>query len=233
MHEEIDLLVQAIEKLESSTSDYVFPLIASISSTLLGAFVAYLTIKHQENIQINKDQIRAINEILLVAADALFALFHIKATYYPQDFKLNPIHKALDIKSTVFATTKIAVDLTKLSFIVPITKIAIATASKWQNLIKLRELIDSYNRNIDMWNKRNELYLLIRSRIDNAKGILSSDELMSLAGGSDLLDLVLMTERALLNTDELIVDLNSFLEEFPLIGMSLFDKKYIEKYGPY
>ena len=57
MIEETELLVRAIESLrqdENLFKDYIFPIASAFFSALLGAGVAYFTLKYQEDIKIEK-----------------------------------------------------------------------------------------------------------------------------------------------------------------------------------
>ena len=55
MQEEIESIVKAIESLQQESNpfkDYMFPLASGFFSSMLGAGVAYLTLRHQDNSQL-------------------------------------------------------------------------------------------------------------------------------------------------------------------------------------
>ncbi|HEY9202070.1 MAG TPA: hypothetical protein VIQ81_10775 [Gammaproteobacteria bacterium] len=60
MNEETQALVKAIESLQQEANpfkDYMFPLVTAFFSSLLGAFVAYLTINHQDKMKLEKERV--------------------------------------------------------------------------------------------------------------------------------------------------------------------------------
>lgn len=74
MNEETKLLVQAIESLRQDSNifkDYIFPLTTGFFSSLLGAGVAYLTLRHQDNSQVQKERVQSINDWILSAESAI------------------------------------------------------------------------------------------------------------------------------------------------------------------
>ncbi len=238
MSEETKLLVEAIESLRQDQNhfkDYIFPLVAGFFSSILGAGVAYLTIRHQDNSQIQKERVQTINDWVLTAESAIQSLISIKQNYHCKLIS-NPFQRTMEVRSLIGGTSKINKDFTCLSFLVPKKDEPDTQNVKWRQLPRIRAMIQNYNLIVDMWNKREEIERPIKEKImhDNA-GLafahVTREQIFSSVGVSNFTVLMDITERAIIFTDDLIIELNDFLVNFPIVGKSLIDKKYRDRYG--
>jgi len=239
MSEEIGAIVQAIEGLNPESNpfkDYVFPVITAFLSSLLGAFVAYFTIRHQDNVLSVKEKIGAMNDCSLSVENAMTSLVAIKNNY-KDGLSNNPIQRALFIKSLVNDISRIEVNISTLSFIVPSKNDVSGQGEKWRSLPRIRSLVGNYNSLIDLWDKRKELERPIKERLVKAYGSngyaeMNVSQILSGVDSSDFVMLIDLTERAVKYTDELLIESGDFLDKFPKIGEKLISRNNRKKYGP-
>lgn len=239
MNEETQALVQAITSLGQGpdyVKDYIFPLAAGLFSSLLGAGVAYFTIRHQDNSQIQKNRVQAINDWILCAEGAAQSLISIKQNYHGK-LTSDPFQRAMEVRSLIGAASKIDKDITNLSFIVPRKEEPDTHNIKWRQLSRIRALVQNYNFIVDMWNKRTELERPIKEKLmqDHAElayADVNKEQILSSVGVAEFTSLMDFTERAIKFTDDLILELHDFLEHFPEIAKSLITEKCRDRYGP-
>lgn len=238
MHDETELLVQAIESLRQETNnfkDYMFPLVSGFFSSLLGAGAAYLTLRYQDNSSIQKERINTINDWMLSAEEAMQSLISIKSNYHGA-LTDNPFQRTMKIRSLINSTNKINKDLTALSFIIPKKEKTEEHNIKWRQLPRIRAMIHNYNFIIELWRKRSEIERPIKEKIiSDHTGLAFTDvtreQIISSVGEAKFTVLIDLTEKAIKYTDDLIIEFNDFITNFPEIGISLIDKKYRERYG--
>jgi hypothetical protein len=239
MQEEIESIVKAIESLQQESNpfkDYIFPIIASFFSSMLGAFVAYFTLRHQDRIQLEKARIHTVNDWLLLVEGAMSSLISIKSNYHG-DLKSNPFQRTQKVRSLIHSTKNIEKNISSLSFIIPKKDDAKAKEEKWRQLPRIRAMIDNYNFIIELWNKRNELEKPIKEKIikDYAELVyaeVTREQIFESVSPADFIVLIDLTERAIKYTDDFIVEFNDFMTNFPEVAKSLIKNKYIDRYGP-
>ena len=98
-------------------------------------------------------------------------------------------------------------------------------------------MIENYNFIIELWNKRSELERPIKEKIikdytNLVYAEVTRDQIFKSVSPADFIVLIDLTERAIKFTDDLVVELNDFMTEFPEIAKSLIKNKYIKQYGP-
>lgn len=239
MREEIESIVQAIKSLQQESNpfkDYLFPWVTAFFSSVLGALVAYFTLRHQDNIQIEKERINTVNDWMLLAEGAISSLIAIKSNYHGK-LTNNPFQRTLQIRSLIHSTKKLDKNLSSLSFVIPKKEDKKSQTIKWRQLPRIRAMIENYNFIIELWNKRSELERPIKEKIikDNtnlAYADVTREQIFKSVSPSDFTVLVDLTERAIKFTDDLIIEINDFMTQFPEIGKSLINSKYIKQYGP-
>lgn len=239
MNDETRALVEAIISLKHEPSyikDYIFPVATGLFSSLLGAGVAYLTIRHQDNSQIQKNRVQAINNWILCAEGAAQSLISMKQNYHGK-LTSNPFQRAMEVRSLIGTTKKIDKDITVISFIVPRKDEPDTHDIKWRQLSLIRSMMQNYNLIIDTWNKREEIDRPIKEKLMKDYGELayadvSKEQILSSVGVAKFTLLMDLTERAIRFTDDLIIELHDFLEHFPDIAKSLIKKQYRDRYGP-
>jgi len=238
MEQEITALVKAIESLQVESNpfkDYMFPLASGLFSSMLGAGVAYLTLRYQDNSQIQKERINTINDWMLLAEGAMQSLVAIKYNYHGK-LTNNPFQRTMEIRSLISSTKNIDKDLATLSFIIPKREDIESQKVKWRQLPRVRSMIENYNFIIELWRKRGELDRPIKEKIiSDYSGLafaqITREQIIASVGASNFTVLMDLTERAIKFTDDLIVELNDFMVNFPDVGKSLIDKKYCNRYG--
>lgn len=239
MNEEIESIVKAIESLQqesNSFKDYIFPIITGFFSSILGALVAYFTLRHQDRIQLEKERIYTVNDWLLLIEGAMSSLISIKQNYHGK-LENNPFQRTQEVRSLIHNTKFLEKNISSLSFIIPKRDDTKGKEEKWRQLPRIRAMIDNYNFIIELWNKRSELERPIKEKIikdyaELAYAEVNREQIFKSINPSDFIVLIDLTERAIKFTDDFIVEFNDFMTNFPSVAKSLIDNKYIEQYGP-
>jgi hypothetical protein len=238
MHQETELLVNAIESLQHDSSlfkDYLFPIASALFTSLLGAGIAYFTLRYQESIQIEKEKMNTTNKWTLLAEEARSTLISIKGNYN-EKLSDNPFQRISAIPSILFHATPIIEKYEELSFIIPKSGSKLSDAEKWSQIFRIRTMISNYNYVLELWNQRNEIERPIKLKImKQAKGQafvnMNQIELIDLIGASEISVLIDLTERVVKLTDDLIIETDDFLEKFPAYAKTLVNTDRLKKYG--
>lgn len=238
MNTEMETLVHAIESLQQEANpfkDYIFPMVAAFFSSLLGGGVAFVTLKYQENTQIEKDKMDAVNKCTLIAEEAQSSLIALKNNYVGKVTD-DPVQRVLNVPSIVHNTKEVNEDVVNLAFLIPSLTDAIGQDTKWRKLTLIRAMLMNYNFLIGLWNKRNafERPLRLKLKADyphlNTTGISIVDIVASI-GEQALHELIDLTERCIKYTDDILVELNDFLVHFPEQAKPLIKMDKLKDYG--
>jgi len=97
-------------------------------------------------------------------------------------------------------------------------------------------LISNYNLILQLWEKRNSIERDIREKListagDKAYADLNHEQILDALGKRDVVGLIDLTEKAVHLTDDIIIESNSFLNDFTNTVKSLLNLKLINKYG--
>lgn len=239
MQEETEALVQAIESLRQESNpfkDYIFPLVTGFFSALLGALVAYYTLRYQGHIQYEKEKIKAVNDWMFLAEDAISSLVSTKQNYHGK-LTSNPFQRTLQVRSLIHSTKDLDKEISSLSFIIPKKEDKKSHDIKWRQLPRIRLIVKNYNFIIELWNKRSEVERPLKEKIlsdytDKVYTEVTRDQIFKSVSQSDFTVLIDLTEAAIRHTDALIIEINDFLSEFPNVCKGLIKEKYIKRYGP-
>ena len=120
MTQEVEMIVKAIGELQQEPNyfkDYMFPIASALFTSLLGAGIAFLTIKHQEDLKIEKTKMDSTNKWTLLAEEARSTLIAIKSNYHGNLTEI-PAQRLSAIPSILFHATPITERYEELSFIV-------------------------------------------------------------------------------------------------------------------
>ncbi|TVL22753.1 hypothetical protein AYI92_03135 [Shewanella xiamenensis] len=237
MNEEIDAIVKAINGLHQETNyfkDYVFPIASAFFTSILGAAIAYITIKDQDFKSNERSKLNTANKWIVLVEEARANLLAIKSTYN-DNLSDHPIHRMSNIKEIVFYANPITENYDTLSFIA--LKKKGDKLHKWGDIPRLRAMINNYNYLIKLWDERNKLYRNINQKIltnfGNGSGCfdISIENIIKCMGEADICALINITERAVKLTDDLIIEQNDFLINFPRHVRTLINTKKIKDYG--
>jgi len=113
MNEEAELIVKAIESLRPENiwyKDYLFPVVSSFLSAILGAFVAYFTLQYQDKIKSEREKLNICNDWTLAIEGLFQSLIAFKGNYY-EKMSRDPFQRALSI----VALLAIVLQLIKMS----------------------------------------------------------------------------------------------------------------------
>ncbi len=238
MCNETELLVKAIEGLQQESNffkDYMFPLVGAFFSALLGAGVAYLTLKYQEITKIEKEKMDSANNWILSVESAFSSLIALKSNYHNK-LTPNPLQRAAIIPTIIFDPKPITEELSSLSFVIPKKEDEDSQLVKWRSITRIRSMVNNYNFLLSLWVKRNELERPIKEKIvhdfsDRAYADVTRDEIFSSVGTANYTALIDVTEKSLKFTDDLIIELNDFLTEFPSVAKTLINTNKLKHYG--
>lgn len=236
MQEEAKLIIQAIESLKSEPNlfkDYIFPIASAFFSALLGGAIAFLFFRYQEKLAVEKSKMNTANKWTLLAEEARSILISIKQNYHGK-LTEKPIQRALAIPSVLFSNQRIIESYADLSFIVP--KAGTSKAEKWSQIPRIRSMIHNYNYLQELWLKRNEVERPIKEAVitsysNKAYVDVTLEEIVNCVGSVQFSSLVDLTEHVVKLTDDLLVEFDSFLAEFPGYAKSVINYEKIKSYG--
>lgn len=239
MHNDFDSLIKAIESLQQESNpfkDYIFPLVAGFFSSILGAVVAYFTLRHQDTIKLQRDRIETVNDWVLLIEGAMSSLVTIKGNYNGK-LNDNPFQRTLVTRSLIHSSKKLEKNISNLAFIIPKKNDEEGKKIKWRQLPRIRAMLENYNFIIELWNKRSKIERPIKEKLVKDYGSLAQaevtrDQIFNSVDPSEFIILMDLTERAIKHTDDLIVEMEDFLSKFPETSKSLVKEKYLDQYGP-
>lgn len=235
MNEETELLVKAIEGLKQEPNyikDYIFPIASALFISVLGAGIAFFTLRHQEEVQFEKEKMNNANKWTLKIEEARASLIAIKGNYSGQ-LQSDPFQRILAIPTILFHAQPIAEDYQDLSFIVPKEG---QESEKWSQITLIRAMVSNYNYILKLWEQRNDLNQAFKEKLlqahgNNAHMTLSINDVIQAAGRADVVILIDLNERVIKLTDDLIRETDDFLSKFPECAKSKIKYKRLKKYG--
>jgi hypothetical protein len=235
VHEETELLVKAIEGLKQEPNyikDYIFPIASALFTSVLGAGIAFFTLRHQEEIQFEKEKMNNANKWTLKIEEARASLIAIKGNY-SGELLSDPFQRISAIPTILFHALPIAEDYQDLSFIVPKEG---QESEKWSQITQIRAMVSNYNYILKLWEQRNDLnqafkVKLLQAHGNNAHMKLSINDVIQAVGRADVVILIDLNERVIKLTDDLIRETDDFLSKFPKYAKSKIKYKRLKKYG--
>lgn len=235
MHEETELLVKAIEGLKQEPNyikDYIFPIASALFTSVLGAGIAFFTLRHQEEIQFEKEKMNNANKWTLKIEEARASLIAIKGNY-SGELLSDPFQRISAIPTILFHALPIAEDYQDLSFIVPKEG---QESEKWSQITQIRAMVSNYNYILKLWEQRNDLNQAFKEKLlqahgNNAHMKLSINDVIQAVGRADVVILIDLNERVIKLTDDLIRETDDFLSKFPKYAKSKIKYKRLKKYG--
>ena len=238
MSEEAELIAKAIESLRADSNwfkDYLFPIVGSFLSAILGAFVAYFTLQFQEKNKAEKEKLQVCNDWTLSVEGLFQSLIALKGNYY-KNITGDPFQRALHVRSIIGENPPIKRNVSELSFLVPRKDDPSSLDVKWRSLSRINGVISNYNLILKIWDKRNSIERPLREKLitafgDKAYADLKHQQILATLSERDLVSLIDLTEKAIHLTDDIILELNDFLCNFPNVAKSLIKIKKVKKYG--
>lgn len=238
MTDDTQLVVDAIRSLKSEAhwvKEYLFPIAASFFSAAMGALFAFWSIKIQNRREVELERLHTANEWTLRVQNFLQSLVAIKSNYKAK-LGDNPIQRALAIPMIVGDFEQQSLSTVELSFLVPGPKDTDGVTNGWRQLSRIRGMIDNCNLVHRIWAERNNLDLQIRAQLFAAgapKGFmeLTDEQVIAAIHGPSLAKYLDLTEKAIHLTDDMLIELAKFLEEFPALVKTLIRTSSLESYG--
>ncbi|MCE7608561.1 hypothetical protein LZS97_00215 [Vibrio fluvialis] len=152
---EINRLIDAIVSLKTSTDifkDYVYPVLTSLSTTLLGFMVAIFTIKYQNHIEKEKEKAKIINTISLLALEARSNFITIKRNY-SNSVSSNPFQRLMNVNHIPINDSRIDVEASHLALISNQTTFS---GGYWEQTPRIKAMFNNYNYIVKLWLERNK-----------------------------------------------------------------------------
>jgi hypothetical protein len=235
---DIDSIVKVIASLKPVSNifkDYLFPICSAFLSSLLGAGVAYFSFKYQDQIKIEKDKLNAANKWLLIAEEAFSSLIAIKNNYHGRLLD-NPIQRFSQIPTIIDQPKPINEDLALLSFIVPKSVDDKFSIGKWSQLPRIRAMVSNYNCLLELWKKRNEIERPIKETIvttfsNMGYANVNLNQITGCVGRANFISAIDLNERVIKLTDDIILEINDFMMNFPILAKSRIKINKLKKYG--
>ena len=227
----VNEIVEAIRSLQSNVGkDYIFPITSSLLSAALGAWAAFYAVRVQEKTRLHSQRVESINEILLVASQARNNLIGIKSNYIGK-LESNPMQRMLAVPPIIMNSKPLECKISSLSFIAPQKEQM--CESRWRRIDYIDSLFRNYDSALTIWNKRNEVLAQVLPQVIDLHGQpISSQQLESKLGRGNIATLSDLTEHALMNTDDVLVELSCFLVGFPEVAVKHVDKRIKKEYKP-
>lgn len=221
-------------QIDSRTAAFTIKPIFSV----LGAAIAYFTLKWQERIQIEKGKVNTANKWILLAEEARSNLLAIKGNYNGK-LDENPFKRAAIIPTILLYDDPISTAYHELSFIVPKEKDSSTDGvyPKWSQITTIRCMIGNYNYALSMWKHRNILNEEFKQKLADTHGhtILvqgfSTKHALDAVGQPFLIKFIDLTEVLVRVTDDLVVEIDDFLENFPKYAKTKILKTRLDNYG--
>jgi hypothetical protein len=238
VNQDLHDVVQAIESLKQESNlfkDYLYPIVSSFFSAILGAIVAYYTLRFQEGIQRERTKLDICNKWSIEVEGLFQSLIAFKGNYI-SDIGNDPVERAVKVRTILNHNQPIQINYAELSFITPSKNDIDGQGRKWQQLSRIRGMIENYNAILALWNKRNSSERPLKEKIISALGNkpyadVTEEEIINVIGEKDLTSLIDLTEKALHLTDDIIIESNDFLNHFPDVVKAVVNIKKIKKYG--
>jgi len=238
MNEDAVLIAEAIAGLRNDASlfrDYLFPIVSGFFSAVLGAWVAYFALKFQERNQLEREKLITCNEWTITMEGVFQSLIAFKENYCTE-VGTHPFQRALSVRSILGQSKPLEKNVADLSFIVPTKSDPDSLEVKWRSISRIGGLVSNYNSLLIIWEKRNAFERPLREKLinscgDSAFAEISHADALKILGPKDLLSLIDLTERAIVLTDDLVIETNNFLEEFPEVAKSVIDTKRTKGFG--
>ncbi|MDI5830687.1 hypothetical protein [Shewanella xiamenensis] len=237
MTEEVDAIVKAINGLQQDGGyfkDYIFPIASAFFTSILGAVIAYITIKNQDIKASERLKLNSVNKWILLIEEARATLLAIKGNYH-EGLSENPIERLSNVHEILFYANPITERYEALAFIAAKTKGT--KLQKWGDIPRIRAMVNNYNYLLKLWDERNKLDRPIRQKIistfseGKAGATVNTDDIVECVGIADICMLINLTERVIKLTDDLIVEQNDFLVHFPRYAKTLIKIDKINDYG--
>ena len=234
--DELKNITEALEGLQGGVfKDYVYPVTIAFFSTLLGASVAYLTVRRQEYIQQEKSKLEIANRWILRMEEARTNLFSIKRNYHGE-LSAHPFQRATVIPTNPLKHKVIDEDYIGLTFIMPKKLRKGKMPYRWSQITRIRAVLANYNELMLIWERRHALHEEFISciREDNVTHMsdgLAFEKAIELYGPDRILRLIDNNEQAIVLTDRLLEELTDFVVNFPHYVKTMIDLKRLKRVG--
>jgi hypothetical protein len=227
---DVELIVNAINGLHTNVvKDYILPVGTVLVSGFLGAGVAYYSLDRQEKTKIEIQKIQTINKTLLIGMDVRNSLISIKQNY-SDTLQSEPIQRMLTVPPILLSEYDTKIEFSSLSFLVPTS--TVGEFNKWSSIGYISTIFSNYNALLNIWRKRNEMIIELLPVLKEHWGKpLNYQMLQEIIGVGNMSLLSDLTERALSMTDDILIEVSSFLTGFSEFAKTKVNKNVVKKFG--
>jgi hypothetical protein len=175
------------------------------------------------------------NKWTVNAEEAIANLIAIKENYHGE-LTGDPFQRLTAIPSILFKEKPLAEDIHGLYFIVPSSEDNKGEIHKWSQILRVRALLSNYNNLLQQWEHRNTLNEQFKSSVldkykDKDRMTLTPIEMAQAVSHPFLVALIDINERTIGSTDDIILELDDFLTNFPEFAKLKIQVKRLKRYG--
>ena len=233
-NDQISMLLAYMIQSQSSNGfvqNFLFPFLLSAISAIIGAYAAYYLLKRSELMAEERRKLDLLNKTSILAMDAFTQMIAIKQDYIKKLSNCDPVIRA-------FNTPFIKGDFQKIE--IPSGLMSLIALSikedgnlKWSQPWQFMALRSNYNKTLENWSLRNEIDAECRSMllVEKATGYFTLDQIYQIVPEKHLVKWIESTELALVMTDDMLILINSLLDQLPEITRKLVSSKALNKYG--
>ena len=233
-NDQISMLLAYMIQSQSSggfVQNFLFPFLLSAISAMIGAYAAYYLLKRSELMAEERRKLNELNKLSIEAMDAFDQLASLKQ-HYAGGLDEDLYTRAAKVTSmfVVFKEFKISIEV--ISWLVS-SQFA-RTANKWSESQRYMNLVSNYQHTLSVWEERNSEYIKCMSILlpEEVSGEFGDSRIESKLTKSQLRTWIDCTEHVLVQTDNMLIELHSLLNELPLlikktIKPMVYDKKAV------
>lgn len=237
--------------------DYIFPIAMSLFSALVGGCVAFFINMTQDSRKRERERYFNANKLIFKVVDCSNFLVSAKSNYLSLQSR-NPYERAFLIPEMLIRTETVSFDISDYGFIsnrktcnftlpekvyrffyFKILKKPSDGMSKeelgksWRNLARINALIYNYNLILFYIEKRNKLDEVMRevlmNYLDKEPATSVYDACEKCFSRKSIINLIDISEMIISLIDHLIIEMDSFIKEFPLVAESNIELSMVGK----
>lgn len=218
---------------EATWKDYIFPVFETFLATLAGAYAAFRIFLRQERVLAGRKNVSAANQLVMVAHTAMQELIRCKSDYFDQ-MTSHPYRRASAMHSQIAPLKNISFPISELGFLVPKGFNALDPKYAHVQLLRLDGLSSNFNTLCDFLKLRANYDIEVRSLVaakieKGAAADLDPQEFEAIVPNVTLVTYIDLTEHCLCLIDDLLIEFDKVLADFPEFANKLASEKGCSK----
>lgn len=210
--------------------DFLFPFLLSAMSAMMGAYAAYHLLKRSEWIAEERKRLELLNKMSILAVDAFYQMLAIKSNYLGL-LDSNPRKRIVTVPTIPLECKNFEVPH---EFYLLLASVYITVKDyRWSQPGIYMVLVKNYKATLNCWNTRNEINQECKNSLMNGKAVVELEEehIDEIFSEDKLCQWVDFTERSLVLTDDMLIEINSLVNDLSEITKKVISPKIIRKYG--